>query len=84
MREVPRFVVGENGLILTNYHVLGTSDEQVRQSTYYVTTAERQTFLATIKAADPWSDLAVLQIDARGLSPIRFGSAKDLKKGQIV
>ena len=39
-------------------------------SDYYVTTAERKVYKATVKAADPRSDLAVLAIDAADLTPI--------------
>lgn len=71
-------VIDRQGLILTHYHVLG------EQSEIYVTTAARKTYPARIKAADPRSDLAVLAIDARDLTPIKFGDATNLKKGQIV
>ncbi len=50
-------VVGP-GLILTVGSLLGD------ESDYYVTTAEHKVYKATVKAADPRSDLAVLAIDA--------------------
>lgn len=75
-------VVDRSGLILTNYHVID------RDSAHYVTTVDRKVFQTKIKAADPRSDLAVLQIiDAVAgteFVPIKFGDAKQLKKGQIV
>ena len=71
-------VVGRDGLILTYYHVLGL------KSRHFVTTTERKTYSAHIKAADPRSDLAVLEIDASNLSPIPLGDAATVKKGQIV
>ena len=71
-------VVDHAGLILTAYHLLGETSD------YYVTTADRKTYKATVKGADPRSDLAVLAIDAMGLVPIALGDAADLKKGQIV
>ena len=71
-------VVDPRGLILTTYHVLGD------ESDYYVTTADRKVYKATVKGADPRSDLAVLAIDAADLTPITFGNAAELKKGQIV
>jgi len=71
-------VVDRAGLILTAYHVLG------EDSDYYVTTSERKVYKATIKGADPRSDLAVLSIEAVDLTPITFGDAAELKKGQIV
>ena len=81
-------VVDSHGLILTAYHVLGNcgagSRGLVGESDYYVTTADRRVFKASVKAADPRSDLAVLAIDATNLTPIAFGNAAELKKGQIV
>ncbi len=73
-------VVDGQGLILTAYHILGNSERY----DYYVTTIERQTHQATLLAADPRSDLAILKIEASGLRPIRFGNADNLRKGQIV
>jgi S1-C subfamily serine protease len=71
-------VVGD-GLILTAYHVLRDDSE------YWVSTADRKTYkVSRIVGADPRSDLAVLQIAARDLVPIKFGDAGKLKKGQIV
>ena len=77
-------IVDHAGLILTNYHVLGHNDDEVENSDYYVTTHERQVYKATIQAADPWSDLAVLRIDANELSPIALGDATTLRRGQFV
>jgi serine protease Do len=71
-------VVDPRGLILTAYHVLG------EDSDYYVTTHERKVYKATVKGADPRSDLAVLEIDAKDLEPVRFGDADSLRKGQFV
>ena len=71
-------VVDRRGLILTAYHLLG------EESDYYVTTADRKVYKATVKAADPRSDLAVLAIEAADLPPITLGNAAELKKGQIV
>jgi S1-C subfamily serine protease len=72
-------VVGAEGLILTAHHVL--QDE----CDYWVTTPDRKKYkVIRVVGADPRSDLAVLQIDARGLAPIQFGDASTLRKGQIV
>lgn len=75
-------VIDRQGLILTNAHVLGP--DAVEDSQYFVTTSDRKTYRATVKGADPRSDLAVLEIPASDLMPIKFGNAKTLKKGQIV
>ena len=55
-----------------------------RPGYYFVTTTDRKTYRAQIKAADPRSDLAVLSIDAHDLTPITLGDATKLRKGQIV
>jgi len=71
-------VIDRRGLILTTYQALGEN------SAYYVTAHDRKTYRASIKGADPRSDLAVLAIDATDLTPITFGEAAGLRKGRIV
>jgi serine protease Do len=71
-------VIDRHGLILTCYHVLGL------KSRHFVATSDRKVYPARIKAADPRSDLAVLEIEASDLVPATLGNAETLKKGQIV
>jgi serine protease Do len=66
------------GLVLTAAHVLGD------ESDYYVTTIQHKVYKATVRAADPRSDLAVLAIGATDLPAVTFGNADELKKGHIV
>ncbi len=83
-------VVDKSGLILTNYHVLGNLKAEKRP--VYAVWLGRRAFQATVKAADPSLDLAVLEIkqDPKNGSsgepfvPIKFGSTKGLRKGQLV
>jgi len=95
-------IVDKNGLILTNYHVIDedflASENEVASQTsgdIYVWAMSWKTdppkpgvYRARVKAADPRSDLAILQIRAEDLEPIKFAAMKDaereLKKGQIV
>jgi serine protease Do len=77
-------VVDRRGLVLTAAHVLGDESDS-----YYITTADRRVYRASIKAADPRSDLAVLSIDgadaaSANLAAIRLGDAAALRKGQII
>ncbi len=72
-------VIDAKGLIVTNYHVLGDT----KSADYFVWLAKKP-YPARVKGADPWLDLAVLQIDAEGLAPMPLGNARDLKKGQFV
>jgi serine protease Do len=83
-------VIDENGLILTNYHLVrgGTpvdpKPDFKPDQTLYVRLPDRRGFEARIYAADPRSDLAVLKIAATDLKPIRFGNGTNIRKGQFV
>lgn len=77
-------VIDAAGLILTNHHVLG----DVRQADYFVW-LNRRPFRATVKAADPWLDLAILKVIDFNLEKADFkamplGDTGNLKKGQFV
>jgi serine protease Do len=72
-------VIDARGLILTNFHVVGDH----RSADYFVWIG-RKPYAAKLNVADPWFDLAVLQIEAANLRPIAFGDARALKKGQFV
>lgn len=78
-------VVDKSGLVLTNYHVLG----EISQNDYFVW-VQRRPFEASVHrlekvlAVDPWTDLAVLKIDAADLVPMPLGDSKLLKKGMVV
>lgn len=74
-------VIDARGQILTAYHVIG---EDVDNFEFFVTTCDRRTYPATPFAADPRSDLAVLNVAADGLVPITLGDASRIRKGQIV
>jgi serine protease Do len=83
-------VIGKNGLILTNYHLVrggpveGRPDQKADQL-LYVRLPDRRGFEARIFAADPRSDLAVLKIAASDLVPLeKLGSRAPPRKGQFV
>jgi serine protease Do len=73
-------VLSPNGLILTNHHVVGNPEE----NDYYVWVGGKSYKATGVRAADPWMDLAVLEIKAEGLKPILFGNGENVKKGQFV
>jgi S1-C subfamily serine protease len=74
-------VVGADGLILTNYHV-------VRRATkLYARLPGGKGSYADVYAADPRSDLAVLRLVDRRvgpLKPLKRGDASAVRKGQFV
>jgi len=77
-------VLDRRGLVLTNHHVLALQEP----SDFYITTAARKVFKATVKAADPFNDLAILEVTEavgdKDFTPIKLGDASTLRKGQIV
>jgi len=79
-------VIDRQGYVVTNFHVLG---DPARNR--YVVMAGRRPFdvvdvvkVEEVKAGDPWTDLAVIKIEADDLEPITFGDARQLRKGQFV
>lgn len=73
-------VVDAQGLVLTNYHVVQDATK------VYVRLPGGKGSYADIWAADPRSDLAVLKLLTPGLrlTPIVFGNADNLRRGQQV
>lgn len=74
-------VIQENGLVLTNYHV-------VRNATkVYVRLPGEKGSYADIHAADPRSDLAVLRLLDAKILPVpslKRGNGDQLRKGQLI
>ncbi|HET6884368.1 MAG TPA: trypsin-like peptidase domain-containing protein [Pirellulales bacterium] len=90
-------VIDARGLILTNRHVLGDEPElndfyvtTIDRKVFTVKTSDRPVFPMKVKASDAMSDLAVLEplddsIVRKGdFTPIEFGDAATLRKGQLV
>jgi putative serine protease PepD len=72
-------IVLEEGLVLTNAHVVGGADAVT------VTGADGRVRRATIVAGDASSDIAVLRVeDATGLVPATLGSDDDVAVGDDV
>ena len=67
-----------DGLILTNTHVVNGCDRAT------VTLYDDREFEAKLIGADTVSDLAVLQIEAKGLIPAEFGESASLRVGDPV
>ncbi len=71
-------ILTDNGYILTNYHVVEGS-QSVTVSTYDGTSYD-----ASVVGFDSSNDIAVLKIDAEGLSPAVLGKSSDLSVGDQV
>jgi serine protease Do len=72
------FIVSEDGLILTNAHVVHNAEE-VR-----VKLSDRREFTAKVLGADVMTDVAVLKIEAKDLPTVRLGSPDSLQVGDPV
>lgn len=72
-------VLDASGLVLTARHVVGDP-----QTSDYVVWVAGRGYPARMKAADPWYDLAVLQVEGRGLVPMSLGDGRLVRKGQLV
>ena len=71
-------VWSQDGLIVTASHVVGHSAAPT------VTLGDGKELEAKILGRDQYTDVALLKVDATGLSPIRAGSADGIKVGQFV
>jgi serine protease Do len=72
------FIVSQDGYVLTNNHVV----EGAEQVT--VRLLDHREFTAKIVGADPNTDVAVLKIDAKGLTPAILGNSDQAKIGEWV
>lgn len=72
------FVVAENGLIVTNKHVVADSEAK-----YKVVTKDDKSYEVAKIYRDPANDLAIIKIDAMGLKPVDMGDSTKLKVGQM-
>jgi serine protease Do len=72
------FIIGSDGLILTNAHVVrDMKDVTVKLS-------DRREFKAKVLGTDTVTDVAVLRIDAKGLPTVRLGDPQQLQVGDPV
>jgi serine protease Do len=71
-------IIGDNGYIVTNNHVINKADE------INVTLSNKKTYRATLVGSDPAYDLAVIKIEAAGLPYLLYGNSDDVKIGQWV
>lgn len=72
------FIISADGYLMTNHHVVdGADDVTVRLK-------DRREFKAKVVGSDPQSDVALLKIEAQGLTAATLGDSSKLKPGQWV
>lgn len=72
------FILTEDGYVVTNYHVVQNA------SNITVTTHSGDEYAATVKGYDATNDVAVLKVEAEGLSTATIGSSGNLSIGDMV
>lgn len=72
------FIIGEDGLIITNAHVVDRADEIT------VHLSDRREIEAKLIGKDDKTDIAVLKIDSEALPTVTIGDVEELKVGQWV
>lgn len=71
-------IVSTEGHIVTNLHVIEGATEVV------ATLSDGRQYPARLLGADPLSDIAILKIDAGGLSPLGLADSEKVRVGQLV
>src|ERR1700704_3477458 len=71
-------IVGPEGYILTNHHVVEAADE------IELALADGRKAPAKVVGTDPETDLAVLKVDLSGLPAVTFGNPQTLSVGDMV
>jgi len=72
------FIVGADGIVLTNAHVVKDASEVTVKLT------DRREFRAKVLGADPATDIAVLRIDAKDLPVVKLGDPSAARVGDWV
>ena len=72
------FIITEDGYILTNHHVIENSNS-IKVALY-----NGETYEAELIGYDESNDIAVIKIDAKGLTPVVLGSSDELNVGDEV
>ncbi|MGC1456565.1 MAG: DegQ family serine endoprotease [Nitrospirota bacterium] len=71
-------IVSEEGYIVTNNHVIEKAQE------IKVLLSNKKDYKAKLIGADPKTDIAVIKIDVKGLTPLPWGDSNKLNVGEIV
>jgi serine protease Do len=72
------FILSSDGLIMTNAHVVEGADELI------VTLPDKREFKAKVVGADKRTDVAVVKIEASGLTAVKIGDVNRLRVGEWV
>lgn len=71
------FIISEEGMIITNKHVVSLSDAE-----YSVLTNDGKQYDAKILSTDPLNDIALLKIEGKDFPTVQLGDSDSLQIGQ--
>ena len=72
------FIINKNGTVITNNHVIANAEDIL------VKVGDKE-YKAKVLGADPYSDIAVLKIDAKNnFTPVNFGDSDKARVGEWV
>ena len=72
------FVIKKNGIVVTNNHVIANADD-------IVVIVNNKEYDAKVLGADPYADVAVLQIESKeNFTPVQFGDSDKARVGDWV
>ncbi len=79
-------VYSADGYIITNYHVISgaVTNKSGSKVEVFTDTLDSKSYEATVVGYNISTDLAVIKIDAKGLTPVEFSDSSKLKVGQYV
>ncbi len=70
-------IISEDGYVVTNNHVVENAESII------VKLFDGESYDATLVGRDPGTDLAVLKINASGLTSAKFGNSDDIHVGEL-
>ncbi|MEM6518150.1 MAG: HhoA/HhoB/HtrA family serine endopeptidase [Cyanobacteria bacterium P01_D01_bin.71] len=70
------FIIDANGLILTNAHVIEGAEQVI------VTLKDGREFAGEVLGEDPFTDLAVIRVEASALPTVTLGDSEQLRPGE--
>jgi serine protease Do len=72
-------IISSDGYIITNNHVVGENVREIR-----VATSDKHEVKGAVVGVDPATDIALLKIDAGGLTTVPWGDSSQAKVGEWV
>lgn len=72
-------ILTENGYIITNAHVVEEKDKSIK-----VILSDNKSYDAVLVGIDTKTDLAVIKVDAKGLTAADFGNSDELEIGEDI